>query len=244
MFINLSPTNWSKKYIENYWICFNNSNQILKIPIIPDGFSDIIFLNNKSEINMYIIGYCTKSFIAHIHPDEFYIGIRFKPGFINSFVNIPINEFVNSKISVPIPNDNVDIFLRTFRSSIKNYSLPAESLDCLLKYLFKVDTDSISRNISNYIIETKGMTPISNILNKYNISYKKLERTFNKTLGITPKLYSRIIRFNYAYNNINNNSKINTVDLSLDAGFYDQSHYYKDHNEFTGLVNIKEYSLV
>jgi hypothetical protein len=40
-----SPSKALNNYINRYWISLNNTKEIIKIPIVPDGCIDIIFKN-------------------------------------------------------------------------------------------------------------------------------------------------------------------------------------------------------
>lgn len=60
-----------------------------------------------------------------------------------------------------------------------------------------------------------------------------LTRCFKKRFNITPLLYQRNIRFNYAKEELRKN--VSLVDLALDLGYYDQSHFTNDFTAFTGI---------
>ena len=62
---------------------------------------------------------------------------------------------------------------------------------------------------------------------------RQIERLFSKYIGLSPKFYSRIIRFSHIFELMR--SKDNSWgDLVYKSGFYDQSHFIKNFKEFTG----------
>jgi AraC-like DNA-binding protein len=83
------------------------------------------------------------------------------------------------------------------------------------------------------IIESKGEIAVQNILKTVNISERSLERYFKAHIGLSPKFYSRIIRFSNIFNLIETKD-FNWSDITFLAGFYDQSHFIKNFKEFTG----------
>jgi AraC-like DNA-binding protein len=54
-------------------------------------------------------------------------------------------------------------------------------------------------------------------------------------VGITPKLFSRIQRFQQTRTFIQQNPFPDWTALALDLGYFDQSHFIRDFLEFSGL---------
>jgi transcriptional regulator GlxA family with amidase domain len=65
------------------------------------------------------------------------------------------------------------------------------------------------------------------------LSERSLERYFKQWIGLTPKFYSRIIRFAHIFELVNKDQK-NWAEISAQAGFYDQAHFIKNFRAFTG----------
>ncbi|MDY8135884.1 helix-turn-helix domain-containing protein [Aquimarina sp. 2201CG5-10] len=62
---------------------------------------------------------------------------------------------------------------------------------------------------------------------------RNLERFFKTYIGLTPKFYSRVIRFSNIFKLIQQEG-FNWASIAYLAGFYDQSHFIKNFKEFTG----------
>jgi AraC-like DNA-binding protein len=54
-------------------------------------------------------------------------------------------------------------------------------------------------------------------------------------VGMTPKLFSRIQRFQQTRTFIQQNRSPNWADVALDLGYFDQSHLIREFLEFSGL---------
>ncbi len=59
---------------------------------------------------------------------------------------------------------------------------------------------------------------------------------FRKHVGITPKSYLKIMRFQKAVNEIEAAPLIDWAGLSQECGFYDQSHFINDFKLFSGFT--------
>ena len=90
-----------------------------------------------------------------------------------------------------------------------------------------------------YIIHTNGMTSVEELAKQNFISTRQFERNFKHHAGFSPKLFSRIIRFQRALNQYNLKGK-SLTDIAYDCGYYDQSHFIQDFKEFSG-YNPKAY---
>lgn len=84
------------------------------------------------------------------------------------------------------------------------------------------------------VILTHGGCRVENLASRYFLSIRQFERSFKNFAGFSPKLFSRIIRFQAACNHYGSNNKTLT-DIAYDCGYYDQSHFIIDFKEFSGL---------
>src|ERR1700674_4318786 len=78
-----------------------------------------------------------------------------------------------------------------------------------------------------------GLMSISDLANRIGLSARQLERRFRTEVGIGPKLFGRMKRFQRVFRTIDD-PKLNWVDVAVDCGYYDQSHLIRDFREFSG----------
>lgn len=84
------------------------------------------------------------------------------------------------------------------------------------------------------IRQTKGTLSIEEICAQMELSTKQLERKFLATVGVTPKVFSRITRFLNVCHHIDEFKDKNLTELAYDCGFYDQAHFIKEFRRFSG----------
>ena len=63
-------------------------------------------------------------------------------------------------------------------------------------------------------------------------SRRHLTEQFTRAVGVSPKTYARIVRFDRARSLIAAGGSLG--DVALDAGYYDQAHLNRDFREFAG----------
>lgn len=84
-----------------------------------------------------------------------------------------------------------------------------------------------------YIIHTHGATKVEALAKQNFQSTRQFERNFKQFAGFSPKLFSRIIRFQTALGEYQNKEK-SLTEIAYECGYYDQSHFIQDFKEFSG----------
>jgi len=85
----------------------------------------------------------------------------------------------------------------------------------------------------HFIIQSKGRLKIEEIADQYFISERQFERKFKEFAGLSPKLFSRIVRFQAACEQFGEPFS-SLTSISYECGYYDQSHFIHDFKEFSG----------
>ena len=89
-------------------------------------------------------------------------------------------------------------------------------------------------NACNQIMIHKGKLPIKELYNLSNMSKSSLEHHFKEQVGLSPKMFSRIIRFNQAHKFIKDTATSDWQELIYQYGYFDQSHFIHEFKHFFG----------
>ncbi len=79
-----------------------------------------------------------------------------------------------------------------------------------------------------------GEGTYSELAQPYEYSKKHLIDQFKKFVGLTPKYFHRICRFNDLLEVINRQEKISWAQVAYNCGFSDQSHFIREFKHFSG----------
>ena len=82
------------------------------------------------------------------------------------------------------------------------------------------------------LVRSGGREPIAEIARDLGWSRRHLTEQFTRAVGVSPKTYARIVRFDRARALIAAGGSLG--DVALDAGYYDQAHLNRDFREFAG----------
>ena len=86
----------------------------------------------------------------------------------------------------------------------------------------------------SHIDQQGGTGRIESLSEVSHYSRRSLERQFNKYLGVNPKFYSRIVRFNSLFEQFSIHRPENVSALARQYGFSDQAHLIREFKFFTG----------
>ncbi|MGV7210871.1 DUF6597 domain-containing transcriptional factor [Oxalobacteraceae bacterium A2-2] len=79
-----------------------------------------------------------------------------------------------------------------------------------------------------------GRLPVERLADSLGASRQHIAAQFRTHVGLTPKLYARIVRFRRAADALKAAQAPDWAALALECGYYDQSHLIHDFQEFSG----------
>ncbi len=85
------------------------------------------------------------------------------------------------------------------------------------------------------LTRTRGQATIGVLAKKVGWSERHFARQFNHHIGMTPKVFARVLRFGRAVRCLKREGEARLADVALDCGYYDQAHFTRDFREFAGV---------
>lgn len=165
------------------------------------------------------------------------VGIVLKPAALSTLFQLQAYELTEERI------DAYQLlhqpYVHKYVEQIKQAEGTVQKIKLLEDFVFhhyhivKPEPDYIDQ-AANMIIEKNGMLHIQDLLKDSCMSRRTFERRFFQKVGLSPKYYARIRRIGFLCNLIAGKRKVNWPDVFYEAEFYDQAHFIKDFEEFTG----------
>jgi AraC-like DNA-binding protein len=84
------------------------------------------------------------------------------------------------------------------------------------------------------VIRASGSVRINELAHLTGLGMRQFERRFNHEIGISPKLYARIIRFEAALRRRALSPTTRWTDIAQDLGYHDQMHMVHDFTRLSG----------
>ncbi|MGI8314168.1 DUF6597 domain-containing transcriptional factor [Halobacillus mangrovi] len=211
--------------------------------VIPDGCTDIIieYHDNCEDLSFRYCGIFEDHFTfkEDTSSTKKSFGIRFYPGAASLFVPQKAKETAQAitELSNVAPLLNT-VLHKAFQKSRSVSELIKVCDDMLRKILkdacLRKKEDDQLHNILFQIISSRGMLSVNQISEKEVIGRRRMQRLFDQAIGMSPKKFSQVIRFQSALSLWIDQSPSKKLNLPDDLDFYDQSHFVKDIKKRVG----------
>lgn len=77
---------------------------------------------------------------------------------------------------------------------------------------------------------------VADVIGQLGTSPKRFIRRFTEQVGLTPKRYCRVKRFQQAVSAIDRGERVSWAGVAASCGYYDQAHFIHDFRAFAGLT--------
>lgn len=207
------------------------------VSVIPDGCMDILFCCNKQKFFANMCGSVIQSRVINLHADSEYFGVRFLPNQEMIHSNYTIKEIVDTEVPLmdmfSIRNEAIEklIYAKRFQERI-----------CLFKELigysiFRTDVSvNTIRQALNKIYDSKGNIHMNQLAKDIGYSTRYIRKQFEEYIGISPKLFSKIVRYQSSLNMLIKMKNFTVWDVINENGYYDQAHLINEFKNFGHLT--------
>lgn len=205
-----------------------------------DGIKRFVYENNADTIRccctrVWISGMHRKFITLSAHPDSEMFIISFKPGGAYPFLHKPVSHFTEKILDGAAAFGN-EIF--AFREKL----LQAPDFSAKFRVAEKWLADQVDFSITPEraiqeavaCVHDNTTTRLDEIVVQSRYSRKQFIHLFKKYVGLTPKLYQRIVRFNEILQKVHQGEFVSWAQISADCGYFDQAHFIRDFKEFSG----------
>lgn len=212
-------------------------NLIIELDNIPKYTFDNHSLEKKEKYTGAWLSGMQKEYISIGSPPESSMFvIQFQPGGIYPFINFPVAELNNLVVDAELIFGEDVIMLR---DQLLEAPTPEEKFCRTEQWLRDhLCESSFSEQVMNFAVQQICQNPsldsIELISLKTGYSQKQFIQLFKKYVGLTPKYFQRVQRFNKVLQEVESRNEINWSALSHDCGFYDQAHFIREFKKFSG----------
>jgi AraC-like DNA-binding protein len=166
------------------------------------------------------------------------VQVIFQPGAFTRITGIPVSAMTNTLLPAE------EVFGKT-ADQVTEQLLYATDYPHMIRiienYLLQIMRKKDSREhrvgqIARIMLQDNGAYSLDYFLKEACYSQRQFDRKFTELMGISPKRYLRIIRFDRAFRMKNRYPEKDWLSIALHCGYYDYQHLAKDYQEFTGLT--------
>ncbi len=238
------PSARLQPFIRYYWILRTNENQ--EALTFPIGCPQLIF-HRRSQF--YIPELVTEqacfsisgqvNFPARIQSsgDVETIVVVFHPHAIGTMFNIPVSSFYNHEIDgYSLGNKWLNILaddVLSAKDSIEAIKLIEKCLLSRLEDTAIYNFKRVGASLKHLFID--NATSVENMAQLACLGRKQFERVFFNAVGMKPKEYSSVVRFQKSLWLMQNGNH-DFTDIAYSCGYADQSHFIRECRRYSGIT--------
>ncbi len=218
-----APAKDLRLFIECYWEYSTNVPEV-PIQVFPSGCCSLGFSLQADRLKGYLYGpFQSNDAVGLFVENTIYFGAAFKVNPNLEFSNASVHELAKHRVDI------VDLWPTIFQD-IETETLSA-SVDARKGFLTKVlrtilrHRDRPMRECE-HVIESFIASPsqrIHKLARQSGFSEKRLQRFFNAHIGMSPKRFETVVRFQCALNKVVNTQEP-FASVAADMGYSDQAH--------------------
>ena len=168
------------------------------------------------------------------------LGVRCHPHAAGCFLNGKIDVFNNQVV------DFADVegkAVNTLHSKLQETTEWNKRIELVESFLMrrllsaekKAGQMAVVGDIMNELRHEDFFDNIENVAARYGITSRYLQKLFLQYTGLTPKLYTKINRFQNSLRLVTKR-ELSLTSIAYDCGYFDQSHFIKEFKSFTGFT--------
>jgi AraC-like DNA-binding protein len=225
-------------YIDCFWSIEGEGTAMHTERIFPDGSPGLVLnvgekcITDNGMVTMqpggvYVVGAMTAYKETYLNEKHHLVGVCFKPGAFSQFYNyLPLAEITGHTVQLekalaPDTSKMQELSFAALNAFfLKRLSTPKQDLSPVIKC----------------IKAARGQITVDALVKMNHTTPRQLERVFHKHIGITPKEFINITRFQHAFAEITHNKKQKSLlNIALEHGYYDHAHLTNEVKRYTGL---------
>ena len=251
-FLTYVPRSPLANFVELFWYCDGYALKHSKERVLPDGLAQLVIGLHDGPLRTFDIhdpgrtqsfkgsllcgprSKCSIIDTASLGPS---MGVQFRAGGAFPFLGVPAGDLHNLNVSLEAlwgeKAEELHGRLMEARTPAARFQILEESL--LARAQAGPERHpAVRQALSEFQAATPGQT-VADVIRRTGFSAKWLVTLFTDQVGMTPKLYCRLRRFQNALSLIGSVPAPDWSESALASGYYDQAHFNRDFSDFAGL---------
>jgi AraC-like DNA-binding protein len=237
--------------IERFWSCSDAPSHDRE-RIVPSGTVELVFNLRDDEIRIYdplrpdqfkrfsgavVSGTYSRYFVIDPHQHASIMGVHFRPGGAVPFLGAPSIDLADTHVDLstfwgPAAGELREQLCAVADNSAKRFAILETAL---LQRLRRAPRRHSAVSFAlNAFAQTSVSGGVRDVARSVGLSDRRFIQLFAAEVGLTPKLFCRVQRFQRARERASQVTSPNWAAIAVACGYFDQSHLIRDFSEFSG----------
>lgn len=247
----LPAPDFLKNHIHYFWVwehaADDASPQIFRP--VADGHPGLIFQASDNNVfrysngerysSLFVYGQTVQHRELHAQGNFKAWGICFKPNALKSLFGLDADELTDSCAPLTHLFPQRGFSLPQELQDLPSATLQIERMTGFLQQQLQKEKPKSATNTEHalaQLLHSKGHVSLKALQDSLRLSERALERKFRQEVGISPKLFSRICRFQASLQQLKSGQYDKLSDIAFENGYADQSHFIRVFREFSGFT--------
>jgi len=237
MYLESRPGIRLANYVEKLWYFEGYGAAHRRERVLPNGRIQLI-IDLAPAASATIVGLSTTSRILETASLRSVMGVVFRPGGTLALFDPPADEFSNRDVALEDVWKSPSAALRGRLLDAPDLVPRLRALEAELeRRIARIpEPHSSVRYALREFARNATAASVMEVARQTGLSRRRLGTLFREQVGLTPKLYCRLHRFQQVVRRIAAGAPIDWAQVALDGGYYDQSHMAHEFREFAGVA--------
>jgi AraC-like DNA-binding protein len=249
--LSRTPAAPLRAFVHDLWLYDGYTPRHARERILPSGTLELVINLRENELRIYdaarpetcrrfsgavVSGAYGGPFVSDGAEEVSIMGAHFRPGGAFPFLGVPAGELADAHVDLEALWGRSAAELR---ERLCGAAVPAERLRLLEAALAAPlvrpleHHDAVPAALEAFAGSGARGT-VRDVARRVGLSERRFVEVFTAETGMTPKLFSRVQRFQRARALADDRSAPDWARIAADCGYYDQSHLIRDFLEFSG----------
>ncbi|MEI6088319.1 MAG: helix-turn-helix domain-containing protein [Bacteroidota bacterium] len=187
------------------------------------------------KLNAVLFGQQTEVTNRFVGQDFLLFQIVFKPGALYRITGIPSYEITNSYLDAELFfTKEIKEVNNRLNECCNNIEMIRVIENFLLSQI-KIKSNESHRidRINDLMITNSSNRTVDWLAKESCLSIRQFERVFYERMGVSPKYFSKVARFENAFRMKNKYPNLDWLNIAMHCGYYDYQHLVKDYKSIT-----------
>jgi AraC-like DNA-binding protein len=259
-YIEVRPSAALRPYVECLWALDGSARGMPLDPVLPDGHPEIIVHSGDPfavvardgtrtvQAPVLLAGQMRHALVLTMLGHAHVVGARLRPHGLAALFSGLSQTLAGQVVDLSALDAGIAHYLLVDVAPRPTAAERIHALDRALSRWAAADRiDPLVGRACDVAMACRGLTRVSSLAEGCGLSARQFERRFARHVGLSPKAFLRVVRFQEVLKAMGSAGATDWARLAVEHGFYDQPHFVNDFKAFTGRPptdwNISEDSL-
>lgn len=225
-------------FVDLIWTCEHEPDRWEQERLLPEGSVELVVDLAASPNEAVVGGPHSTFFVLDTTQRQRLVGVHFRPGGAYPFLGPPLVELRNSSVRLDALWGRLagELYER-----LGEVHTDAERCTVVEQVLLETGRGRMQHHRAvDFALREFTRAPnartVAEVSAAVGLSQRRFIQLFSEEVGLTPKVFCRVRRFQQVIRSAHRTRDVNWSELAVDCGYFDQAHLIHDFQSFSGLT--------